>query len=124
MTAAKKIIFLVSCVNIFFSFNVLSQRRDNIWMLGAACISNFYSLPTITFNSGIVDTFSTTRNLGFFITNSSICDTAGNLLFYTNGVKIRNAVHDTLFNSTNYNPGYESTSNCVFNNLHFQFSSL
>ncbi len=82
-------------------------------MLNAAC--NPYTQKSIDFNSGVADTFSVHRKFGFFITNTSICDTSGNLLFYTNGVKIGNAVHDTMYNSTDFNPGYSSTVNC--NNL-------
>jgi hypothetical protein len=73
--------------------------------------SNFYPYSAINFNSGIADTFSVLRNMGFFITNTSFSDTSGSLLFYTNGVRINNANHDTLLNSDNFNPGYASTIN-------------
>jgi hypothetical protein len=69
-------------------------------------------MPAVTFATGNIDTFTITRPSFFFITNTSICDTAGNLLFYTNGVNIFNANHDTLLNSVGFNPGYISTINC------------
>lgn len=64
----------------------------------------------IDFSSGSADTFPVFRNLGFFALNTMINDTIGNLLFYTNGIYIANANHDTLFNSQNYNPGFSSTT--------------
>lgn len=79
-------------------------------MLQAECAP--YAFSHLNFYSGSPDTSTTFRNFGFFITNTSICDTSGNLLFYTNGVKIGNANHDTLWNSDNFNPGFASTQNC------------
>jgi len=38
-------------------------------------------------------------------TNASICDTAGNLLFYTNGIFIANAIHEQMENGDGLNPG-------------------
>lgn len=50
------------------------------------------------------------RNMAMDITNSSISDSSGNLLFYTNGIYIANSLDDTLANSTDFNPGYLSDS--------------
>ena len=102
-------LFLLLCLNAF------SQRRANMWLLNGTCSTQFNPLHGINFNSGSADTVTMLRRFGFFITNTSISDTSGNLLFYTNGVKIGNANHDTLQNSTDYNPGFSSTVNC--NNL-------
>jgi hypothetical protein len=41
----------------------------------------------------------------FFQTNASICDTAGNLLFYTNGIYIANALGEPMENGEGLNPG-------------------
>ncbi|MBK6642157.1 MAG: hypothetical protein IPG39_13495 [Bacteroidetes bacterium] len=64
----------------------------------------------IDFSGGSADTFSIFRDMGFFSINTMINDTLGNLIFYSNGIYIANANHDTLLNSTNYNPGYGSTT--------------
>ncbi|MCX6292198.1 MAG: hypothetical protein NT126_10605, partial [Bacteroidetes bacterium] len=76
------------------------QNRNNVWMLCGYGIHNC----GIQFISGQVDTFSVYRNMEFFITNASICDTTGELLFYTNGDYIENRNHSRLLNSTNFNP--------------------
>ena len=79
------------------------QNRANVWMLG---YQPFSKDPAIDFNSGVADTFSVAKNLEFFLTNASICDSNGELLFYTNGIYIADKNHDTLDNSGNFNPGY------------------
>ncbi len=72
-------------------------------MLGGA-IAPSYPKFGLDFNSGSVDTFSVYRGINFFITNASICDTSGQLLFYTNGDYIENRNYSRLLNSTNFNP--------------------
>ena len=67
--------------------------------------SNFRNYG-LNFSTGQADTFSLTRPLNFLWTNASICDTSGELLFYSNGITIMNRNHDTLQNAFNFNPGY------------------
>ena len=93
--------FWVCCI--FLSVNVFAQNRGNIWILGYQPLVNDCG---IDFNSGFADTFSVWKNMEFFYTNASICDTAGDLQFYSNGIYIANRNHDTLYNSNNFNPGY------------------
>jgi hypothetical protein len=80
-----------------------SQNRDNIWMLAQQFFAPDCGLD---FSNGSPDTFSITRKLDFFNTNASICDTNGQLLFYTNGQWIANRNDDTLLNSDHFNPGW------------------
>jgi hypothetical protein len=83
-----------------------SQKRGNIWMLGANYVDTLGQ--GLDYNSGTVDTFSVFRPMRFFFTNAGICDTAGKLLFYTNGIYIENRNHDSLFNCYKFNPGDET----------------
>ena len=86
-----------------FSDESQAQNEDNIWMLGCEMPDHNSG---INFNFGQADTFTVVRDLCFFLTNASICDTNGQLLYYTNGCSINNRNHDTLFNSQNFNPGW------------------
>jgi len=52
-----------------------------------------------------MDTTTIFRTMSFFTTYASICDTSGNLLFYSNGLTIGNHNYDTLHNAINFNPG-------------------
>ena len=95
----KKVVFLI----LFFihTLFLFAQKRNNVWMIGG-------ELPNhncgIDFNQGTPDTFTVYRDLGFFITNAGICDTTGQLLFYSNGDYIANRNHGRLLNTTFFNP--------------------
>ena len=90
--------------------NALAQNRTNVWEL---CYFNTdpYPLCELRYQNGIMDTVSVFRKSSFFITNTSICDTNGNLLFYTNGIVIENKDYDTLLNSENFNAGWATDEN-------------
>ncbi|MBA2407295.1 MAG: T9SS type A sorting domain-containing protein [Chitinophagales bacterium] len=80
-----------------------AQNRSNVWELSYQL---FVPDCGLDFSSGSPDTFSVWRNLDFFNTNASICDTTGQILFYTNGQWIANRDDDTLMNSEQFNPGW------------------
>ncbi|MEO0312223.1 MAG: putative adhesin, partial [Bacteroidota bacterium] len=85
-----------------FSF---AQGLSNLWYLGYA---NDYSPPyggsDINFINNQADTSYHQRPMGFDLTNANISDSAGNMLFYTNGAYICNAADDTMLNGTGLNP--------------------
>ncbi len=94
------ILFLIS-INRYSN----AQNRSNVWELS---YNDTLAYPNcgINFNSGKADTFTVYRTMAFFNTDASICDSNGNLLFYTNGVYISNKNNDTLFNSSNFDTGW------------------
>jgi hypothetical protein len=102
-----KQLILVTCLSI--SVTCFSQNRSNTWELS---YSNDLMYPNseMIFINGSVDTLSVARIMSFLNTNTSISDTSGNLLFYTNGLSIGNRDYDTLLNATNFNSG-GATSN-------------
>ncbi|MFM9949692.1 MAG: PKD domain-containing protein [Saprospiraceae bacterium] len=57
------------------------------------------------FNETPVDIYYITTTMNLQRTNASICDTAGNLLFYTNGIFIANSIHEQMENGSGLNPG-------------------
>jgi len=96
---------------IFLTGTCYSQGINNLWLLG-------YDNPTgppwglpyggidIDFMTGVPDISFESRNINFTSTNASICDTNGNLLFYSNGICVANAQHDTMQNGSGINPGW------------------
>lgn len=80
-----------------------AQLQNGVWIIGYQDEDVDGGLD---FTSGIVDTFSLDHHLNIYSTSASICKKNGTLLFYTNGVYIANANHDTLLNSKDFNPGY------------------
>jgi len=89
-------------VTIFANHYLAGQElnRNNVWMIGSYGSNNM----GIDFNGGAANTFLLNRPMGFFYSNAGICDTNGQLLFYTNGDYIANRFHSRLYNSTNFNP--------------------
>ena len=83
-------------------------------MLGTSLSHQNYG---IDFNLGVADTFSLFRFMNMRFADASICDTIGQLLFYTNGIYIENGNHDSLKNSDNFNPG---TATVTWNSVGLQ----
>ncbi len=73
-------------------------------MLGRA-FSTAHLCYGFDFNAGNTDTFSLIRMMDFMFCDASICDTTGQLLFYTNGITVQNRNHADMLNTTGFNPG-------------------
>ena len=59
----------------------------------------------MNFNQNPPEIYTQNTNMNLQRTNASICDTSGNLLFYTNGLHIANMEFDTMLNGLGLNPG-------------------
>ncbi|MBK7390309.1 MAG: hypothetical protein IPI23_14915 [Bacteroidetes bacterium] len=116
-----KFIKLILFSLVIFCTQVVAQRDYN-WQLGHF-LNPVLPKGGIDFSNGNPDTFSVFRTMPFWNSNSIICDTSGNLLFYTNGIYVANSNHDTLLNSNNFNPGSASTNNW-FTGLNVSQSTL
>lgn len=95
------IVFLFLCTT-------AKAQLQNTWMMG------HFLNPTLPkcgldFSNGAADTFSLFRPMPFYITNSIISDSLGQLLFYSNGEYVANRNNDTLLNSNNFNPGFATS---------------
>jgi len=62
------------------------------------------------FNPNTPEVYLQPRPMDLSQTNASICDKEGNLLFYTNGIYIANAQHETMVNGDSINPGIWTSS--------------
>ena len=106
------IFIFLGLINFSFGQDI---KRDNIWMLGAD-LDPTYPQTGIDFNSGNADTFSLIRPMAFFLTNASICDTNGQLLFYTNGNYVSNRLHQMMPGTAGFNPGDNTTGTYPYGN--------
>ncbi len=76
-----------------------SQGFDNVWILGFDTVQGQSTGRTqIDFTNGSPNVQLANRYISFRRTNASICDSSGNLQFYTNGFFIVNNNEDTLLN--------------------------
>lgn len=95
---------------------IFAQGRNNFWMSGYndSGTGALFGTTNIDFNFPGPLIYKQNRPMNFFQTFSSMTDTSGNLLFYTNGIYISNQNDDTLYNGTDFNTGaltdaYESS---------------
>jgi hypothetical protein len=72
-----------------------------------------YGGSIINFNNNPVSTQYNYRYLNLRTCNASICDTAGNLLFYTDGMKVWNRLHQPMPNGTGLNGHISSTQSAI-----------
>lgn len=96
--------FLYSIAFFFISLSSFSQGQDKLWLMGYDCCQPLFRGINFNFSSGnlIVDTVQRLMNMN--CTNGEICDSNGNLLFYSNGIYIANAMGDTMLNGSGLNP--------------------
>ena len=103
----KKYILLLICVCIY---NLSTgQGYNHNWLLGYdnAGIPPYTSVGKAfaEIDSLNINIFSQSRKMPFMSSQANISDSAGNLLFYTNGCWIANATGDTMMNGDSLNPG-------------------
>jgi hypothetical protein len=68
------------------------RKRTNIWYFGQNAGVNFNTTPPTTLTDGKINTWEST---------GIICDTSGNLMFYTDGKTVWNKLHLVVKNGTN-----------------------
>jgi len=100
---------LLTCLlaPLLFCIPLNAQKHDYMWLTGYSSIPGNieYGGSVIDFNTDPPDIYYEFRQMNLQRTNASICDTAGNLLFYTNGIFIANAIHEQMENGGGLNPG-------------------
>jgi hypothetical protein len=87
-------------VLIFFSLNLkcFSQKEDNIWFTGYEGGNSdgtldtgsytFFGISKLDFSGDTLQINRTRKGVNFDFTNSTICDSLGNIILLTNGTKI------------------------------------
>lgn len=85
------------------------QGISNIWIMGYDCCTPPFSGMNLNFSSGSLVINPIQRYMNINCTNGEICDSNGNLLFYTNGIYIANSLDDTMQNGSGLNPSNFTT---------------
>ncbi|MDB5283641.1 MAG: hypothetical protein JWO06_2716 [Bacteroidota bacterium] len=87
---------------VFSFYSVCAQKYDYRWILGYTPYSN----SDILFTSNTADTMSSFRGVDMDNSQTTISDSAGNLLFYTNGAKIYTSHDSIMMNGDSINYGW------------------
>ncbi len=88
-----------------------SQSRSSYWPLGSQSFTpiTFIGGLTVDFPNNTFNFYDHPREMNFDYTNASICNDAGALQFYTNGIYVANALDDTMLNGSSINPSSYTT---------------
>ncbi|WP_196890043.1 T9SS type B sorting domain-containing protein [Aureivirga sp. CE67] len=100
MEKQKKLLFLF----LLITFNAFSQKEANNWYFGAKAGITFNTAPPSALLDGQLNTFEGC---------SSISDSEGNLLFYTNGSMVFNKNHEVMLNGIGLMGNTSSTQSGV-----------
>jgi type IX secretion system substrate protein len=89
-------------------------KYDYVWLSGTTPedTTSFYGTNVMSFNYDTLEIEKQFLDTYFSVTNASVCDENGNLLFYTNGCYIADASHQIMENGNVLNPGSLYNSNC------------
>lgn len=108
--------FTSSLFCIFFAINLIAQyRHDYIWIVGNPVedTTSNNGINVFNFNGNKLEINKQSKGLGMYVSNASISNDDGQLLFYSNGCKINNTLHETMLGGFGLNPGLPYTSgNC------------
>jgi hypothetical protein len=100
------------CLILFLIVEIASgQKQGKIWMFGQGAALNFNSGSPISFSGSQV--FSNPTQVGDYAYSegcTSISDSSGNLLFYSNGEKVWNSSNQVMLNGDYLDGFYSSTT--------------
>ncbi len=96
--------FYLLYIFIFFNLFSFSQKEANIWYFGIKAGVNFNTNPP----SVLLD-----NSMNHMEPAATISDSLGNLLFYSNGVIIKNATHNTLINGSGIDGNTSSANGAI-----------
>ncbi len=94
--------------------NNYGQELDRCWPLGTTDNTLIRRQSNLVFVGNALRIDTVYRDVKFSGTCSSISDSAGNMLFYTNGCVVANSNNDTMVNGNDLNPGQCQASTCPY----------
>jgi PKD domain/Secretion system C-terminal sorting domain len=116
MKINKRGLYFIS-IFLFISNYVFSQKFDNNWMMGYH-YSDYPEFPGIDTYQLTFDTFPPRYQhidaaFQFKGASSSLCDSSGNLLLYTNNCKIANGNHEIIVDGDSIPEGFDWNEICL-----------
>ena len=105
---------------LLISTGVFAQKEGNIWYFGNMAGLDFNSEAPVALTDGVMNTVEG---------SSAISDAMGNLLFYTDGVKVWNKVHEQMPNGFDLMGHSSSTQSALIvqqpgsNNIYYIFTT-
>lgn len=98
----KKLLYFLF---LFFALNTFSQKEANFWYFGFNAGLDFTDCNPVALNNGQLSTFEGC---------STISNSSGNLLFYSDGTTVWNKNHDIMPGGTGLNGNSSSAQSALF----------
>jgi hypothetical protein len=97
----KELYFILLFINLYiYAFAQAPYKYNDKWLLGSDTNYPCRGYTILDFHNGNVvtnlvqqDSLEVEAEMDFFATSATISDSAGNIILYTNGKEVRNAVH-------------------------------
>lgn len=105
----KKTILFAFLLNFQFGF-AQNMGYDKKWLLGHSCCSGNFQSMELDFSSGSLNISVVPRMMNFDETIGMISNRNNDILFYSNGIYIANALDDTMQNGSGLNPSAFTSS--------------
>ena len=111
--------FILLCCLALLCIPSHAQKNDYIWLMGYNSNSPgdsslqggaYFGISKLDFNQSPAQISYDSLGMNFSRTNVSYCDDDGNLLFYSNGIYVANALDEPIQNSIGLNTGYVTTT--------------
>jgi Secretion system C-terminal sorting domain len=107
---------LIIISNFVFSQQDFDFKRDYVWIMGSGGPYNGIEISKSIFldfkNDTMALSFKEAQGDDFHQTNASICDTAGNFLFYSNGCVLADSIFQYIEGADTINKGVRWNSIC------------
>jgi gliding motility-associated-like protein len=101
----KLVLIFNILILLILSYNIsFAQKESNIWYFGYDAGITFSTTPPTILTDGKMNAMQGC---------ATICDSNGNLLFYTNGVTVRNKIHSIMDNGDGLNGGRSSSQSSI-----------
>lgn len=98
---AKKLLILLL---VFLGQSLRAQKESNVWYFGSQAGLDFNSGSPVPLDNSQMDTFEGT---------ATVSDSSGELLFYTDGMRVWNKNHQVMSNGSNLMGNSSSSQACV-----------
>jgi len=99
----KKEVLIILCL--FFAVSINGQNYNtNIWYFGYRCGLDFNSATPVVLTNGKVNTHEGC---------ATVCDSEGNLLFYSDGISVWDSTHSYMPHGTVLLGGNSTTNSCI-----------
>ena len=117
--------FIYFLLSLLFSQNVFGQNTgiDKKWLFGIGCCSGYFQSMELDFSSGNLSISVVPRQMNFDVTIGMISNGNNDILFYSNGIYVANALNDTMQNGSGLNPSAYTSSQATYG-LHLPQANL